>query len=146
MPADLEPETRDLYRHFLPIPTRWMDNDAYGHVNNVVYYSYVDTVVNRYLIDAGGLDIRDGPVIGIVVESRCRYHAPVAFPETLEGALRVGHLGTTSVRYEVALFRVGDATAAATAHFVHVFVDRESRRPVPIPPELKAALERLVVI
>lgn len=143
--AEEEPETRDRYRHFLAIPTRWMDNDVYGHVNNVVYYSYVDTIVNRYLVEEGGLDIHGGRVIGIVVESHCTYHAPVAFPDVLDGALRVGRIGTSSVRYEVAVFRQGIGTAAATARFVHVFVDRETMRPVPIPQDLRAALERLSV-
>lgn len=141
--ANAEPETRDRYRYFLEIPTRWMDNDIYGHVNNVVYYAYVDTVVNSYLIREGGLDIHGGPVVGFAVESRCSYHAPVAFPDMLDGALRVGRIGNSSVRYEVAIFRRGDETAAATAEFTHVFVDRATRRPVPIPPRLRGAMERL---
>jgi acyl-CoA thioester hydrolase len=139
------PETRDRYRHFLVIPTRWMDNDIYGHVNNVVYYSYVDTIVNRYLVEEGGLDIHRSEVIGIVVDSHCTYHAPISFPDVLDGALRVGRIGRSSVRYEVAVFRQGDETAAATAHFVHVFVDRGTMRPVPIPQGMRAALERLIV-
>lgn len=138
-----DPPTRADYRHFLAIPTRWMDNDVYGHVNNVVYYSYVDTIVNRYLVEAGGLDIHGGPVIGIVVESHCTYHAPVAFPDVLEGALRTGRIGTSSVLYEVAVFRRHEDRAAASARFVHVFVDRGTRRPVPVPAPLRAALERL---
>ncbi|HEV7369264.1 thioesterase family protein [Arenibaculum sp.] len=141
----MEAPTRAGYRHFLAVPTRWMDNDVYGHVNNVVYYSYVDTIVNQYLVEAGGLDIHAGPVIGIVVESHCTYHAPVAFPDVLEGALRVGRIGTSSVRYEVAVFRGGEERAAASAHFVHVFVDRATRRPVPVPAPLRAALERILV-
>ncbi|HSK38375.1 MAG TPA: thioesterase family protein, partial [Arenibaculum sp.] len=116
-----------------------------GHVNNVVYYSYIDTIVNQYLIEAGGLDIHRSPVVGFVVDSHCTYHASVAFPDVLDGALRVGRIGTSSVRYEVAVFRKGVETAAATAHFVHVFVDRETMRPVPIPEGLRAALERLSV-
>ena len=131
------------YPHFLAIPTRWMDNDVYGHVNNVVYYSYFDTVINEHLIRDGGLDIHDGRVVGYCVESHCRYLAPLAFPETIDAGLRVGHLGKSSVRYEIALFRQGDAAPAAVGHFVHVFVEREANRPVPIPDKLRACLERL---
>ena len=135
--------TRADYRHFREIPTRWMDNDLYGHVNNVVYYSYFDTVINEHLIRDGGLDIHDGRVVGYCVESQCRYLAPLAFPETIDAGLRVGHLGKSSVRYEIALFRQGDAAPAAVGHFVHVFVEREANRPVPIPDKLRACLERL---
>ncbi len=131
------------YPHFLAIPTRWMDNDVYGHVNNVVYYSYFDTVINEHLIRDGGLDIHDGRVVGYCVESQCRYLAPLAFPETIDAGLRVGHLGKSSVRYEIALFRQGEAVPAAVGHFVHVFVEREANRPVPIPDRLRACLERL---
>ena len=109
-------ERRSAYPHFLAIPTRWMDNDVYGHVNNVVYYSYFDTVINAYLIREGGLDIRDGAVVGYCVESNCRYHRPVTFPETLDAGLRVAHLGASSVRYEIGLFREGRAEPAATGH------------------------------
>ena len=136
-------EGRDRYPHRLAIPTRWMDNDLYGHVNNVVYYSWFDTVINRYLIDEGGLDIAEGEVIGLCVESRCRYLRPFAFPETVEAGLRVGRLGRSSVRYEIALFATGADAPSALGHFVHVFVDRAGRRPTPIPPRLRAALERL---
>lgn len=136
---------RDAYRHFLAIPTRWMDNDIYGHVNNVVYYSYFDTVINEYLIRAGGLDIAAGEVIGLCVESQCRFHAPLTFPETIEAGLRVAKLGRTSVRYEIGLFRQKSAEPAATGHFVHVFVNRDSRRPEPIPERMRAALERLEI-
>jgi acyl-CoA thioester hydrolase len=139
-----EPESRARYRHFLVIPTRWMDNDVYGHVNNVVYYSYFDTVINRYLIDAGGLDIHGAPVIGIAVETTCRFHAPIAFPEAIDAGLRVGHLGRTSVRYEVGLFKAGQDEAAAAGHFVHVFVERAASRPVEIPSQIRTALERLL--
>jgi acyl-CoA thioester hydrolase len=131
------------YPHFLAIPTRWMDNDIYGHVNNVVFYSYFDTVVNRYLVEAGGLDIHNGAVIGLVVETMCRYFRPLAFPDLLDAGLRVGRLGNTSVRYEVAIFRHGDETPAAAGHFVHVYVDRQTRRPVPLPESLRAALARI---
>jgi acyl-CoA thioester hydrolase len=136
-------ETRAAYRHFLAIPTRWMDNDIYGHVNNVVYYSYFDTVVNEYLIREGGLDIASGAVIGLAIETFCRFHQPLAFPEVIDAGLRVGKLGTTSVRYEIGLFRQGQAEPAATGHFVHVFVDRKTRKPTPLPPGIRACLERL---
>ena len=137
-------ETRAGYGHWLAIPTRWMDNDVYGHVNNVVYYSYFDTVINAYLIEAGKLDIEKGPSIGLCVESQCRYFKPLAFPDRIDAGLRVGKLGSSSVRYEIGLFRAGDEAPAAAGHFVHVFVDRASRRPTPIPEPMRAALARLV--
>ncbi len=133
---------RHDYRHFLAIPTRWMDNDVYLHVNNVVYYSYFDTVINKYLIDEGGLDIQASQVIGIAVETLCRFRKSFAFPETVDAGLRVGHLGNTSVRYEIGLFGPEDE-ARAEGHFVHVFVERANNKPVPIPPRIRAALERL---
>ncbi len=133
------------YRHFLLIPTRWMDNDVYGHVNNVVYYSYFDTVVNRYLIEAGALDFVHSPVIGLVVETSCRYGKSLTFPDMVTAGLRVARLGTSSVRYEISLFREDDNEAAAEGHFIHVYVDRASRRPVPLPDELRRALAPLVV-
>ncbi len=129
------------YKHFLAIPTRWMDNDIYGHVNNVVYYSYFDTVVNEYLIASGALDIHSGGVIGLVVETMCRYFEPLAFPETVDAGLRVAHLGRSSVRYEIAIFRRDAETPAALGHFVHVYVDRQTRRPVPLAAPLRQALE-----
>jgi acyl-CoA thioester hydrolase len=131
------------FPHFLAIPTRWMDNDIYGHVNNVVFYSYFDTVVNGYLVEAGALDIQGGAVIGLVVETTCRYYQPLAFPDVIEAGLRVARLGRTSVRYEVAIFRRGDDAPAAAGHFVHVYVDRQTRRPVPLPGSLRAALTRI---
>ncbi len=137
-------ETRARYPHFLTIPTRWMDNDIYGHVNNVVYYSYFDTVINAFLIDPGGLDIHGGPVIGVCAESACRYRAAFAFPESVEAGLRVQHLGRSSVRYEIGLFKAGAEAAAAEGHFVHVFVDRKRMSPVPIPEAIRAALERIL--
>jgi acyl-CoA thioester hydrolase len=139
--------TRADYRHFLAIPTRWMDNDVYGHVNNVVYYSYFDTLINRYLIDHGGLDFKEGPVIGLAVESLCRFHKSFAYPESIDGGLRVGRLGSSSVRYEIGLFSsdAAEATARAEGHFVHVFVDRVTQRPTPIPGPMRAALEALIV-
>jgi acyl-CoA thioester hydrolase len=133
------------YPHTRAIPTRWNDNDVYGHVNNVEYYSFFDTVINEYLITEGGLDIAGGEVIGVCAESHCAYHGGFAFPETIEAGLRVGHLGRTSVRYEIALHREGVEEPAATGWFVHVFVDRATRRPVDIPARLRAALEALLV-
>lgn len=125
------------YRHFVPITTRWMDNDVYGHVNNVTYYSYFDTVANHFLITAGGLNIHTGPVIALVVESACSYRAPVAYPDELRAGLRVDKLGNRSVTYGVAIFRSSDGgddeIAVAHGHFVHVFVDRDTRRAVAIP-------------
>lgn len=137
------PERRETYRFFLDIPTRWMDNDVYGHVNNVTYYSYFDTIINRYLIEAGGFDFHRDPVIGITPETFCRFHASFAYPETVEAGLRVGRLGTTSVRYEVGLFGTGEITARADGHFVHVFVERGSQTPAPIPPRIRDALARI---
>ena len=143
--ADEIRETRERYRFFLPIQTRWNDNDTYGHVNNAVYYEYFDTAVNRFLVDEGGLDIHAAPCIGLVVESMCRYHAAVSYPEALEAGLRVGHLGRSSVRYEVGIFRKDEDASAADGHFIHVFVDRETNRPHPIPDRIRSALERLKV-
>jgi acyl-CoA thioester hydrolase len=136
-------ETRDRYRHLSTIDTRWMDNDAYGHVNNVVYYSFFDTAVNRWLIEHGVLDIATSSAIGLVVETQCRYCAPITFPDRVTAGLRVAHLGTSSVRYEIGLFRNDDAQAAAVGHFVHVYVERSSRRKTAIPVAVRAALERL---
>ncbi len=138
-----EKETRDRFAHFLAIPTRWMDNDVYGHVNNVVYYSYFDTVINEYLISAGGLDIAGSAVIGIAAESMCRFRRELSFPEVIEAGLRVGHLGNSSVRYEIGLFSEGEEQAAAAGYFVHVFVDRATHTPQPIPPSIRVALQRL---
>ena len=136
--------SRADYRHLSAITTRWMDNDVYGHVNNVTYYSYFDTAVNTYLIRQGALDIRRSSVIGLVVESGCRYAAPLTFPDTVTAGLRVGRVGNSSVRYEIGLFRNDEEEAAAEGFFVHVYVDRETRRPVPLPPELRAAVEALL--
>lgn len=136
---------RDAYRAFRSITTRWMDNDAYGHVNNVVYYSYFDTAVNRYLIEAGVLDIARSLVIGLVVETQCRYARPIAFPDRVDAGIRVARLGTSSVRYEIGLFRNDDGEAAAEGHFVHVYVERATNRPVPLPSPLRDALAALLV-
>src|SRR5262245_42547652 len=138
-----DPERRADYPHFLTIPTRWMDNDIYGHVNNVTYYSYFDTVINRYLIDAGGLDIQTAPIIGIAAETQCRFRRPFAYPEPVDAGLRVAHLGNSSVRYEIGLFGSGDDEARAEGYFVHVFVERAASKPVPIPARIRSALERI---
>jgi acyl-CoA thioester hydrolase len=143
--AEMSDETRARYWHFLAIPTRWIDNDVYGHVNNVRYYEFFDTVINRYLIEAGGLDIHNGDVIGIAVETTCRFHRSLAFPDIVNAGLRVGKLGTSSVRYEIGLFRGDDSEPAATGHFVHVFVMRATGRPTPIPERIRAALQKLQI-
>ena len=137
------PEPRSAYKAFRSIGTRWMDNDAYGHVNNVVYYSWFDTAVNAYLIEHGVLDIHHGDAIGLVVETQCNYFSPLAFPQTVEAGLRVARLGSSSVRYEVALFAQDQDLCAARGHFVHVYVDRVSRRPVSLAQPLKQLLETL---
>ena len=138
-----EPEQRTAYHYFRRVPTRWMDNDVYGHVNNVVYYSYFDTVVNAFLVNEGGLNIEAGPVIGLCVESQCRYLSSVSFPDVLDAGLRVARIGRTSVRYEVGIFRAGHDEASAQGHFVHVFVERLTRRPVDLPERMRAALIKL---
>jgi acyl-CoA thioester hydrolase len=136
---------RNAYRHFLSIPTRWMDNDAYGHVNNVTYYSYFDTAVNAHLIEAGGLDLRAAPVIGIVAETACCFHHSLTFPDVLDAGLRVVRLGTSSVTYDVGIFRIDRDEPAATGRFVHVWVERDNQRPTAIPTTIRAALQPLVV-
>jgi acyl-CoA thioester hydrolase len=138
-----QPEGRAGYKAFRTITTRWMDNDAYGHVNNVVYYSWFDTVVNAHLIEHGVLDIHGGETIGLVIETQCNYFAPLAFPQAVDAGLRVARIGTSSVRYEVGLFAAGEPLTAARGHFVHVYVDRATRRPAPLPQRLKAVLESL---
>ena len=138
-----QPEARTAYRHFTDIATRWMDNDAYGHVNNVVYYSFFDTVVNRYLIDSGVLDVARGTVIGLVVETHCNYFSPLAFPQRVDAGLRVAQVGTSSVRYEIGLFGAESLLTAARGHFVHVYVDRISRKPTSLPAPLTLALQGL---
>ena len=139
------PEPRKRYRHFLRIPTRWMDNDVYGHVNNVIYYSYFDTVVNRYLIDQGVLDIGESSVIGLVVETQCRFFKSITFPDTVHAGLRVARLGNRSVCYEIGLYRNEEDAAAAQGHFVHVYVERTTRRATALPPSMRQALERILV-
>jgi acyl-CoA thioester hydrolase len=133
------------YAYFLAIPTRWMDNDTYGHVNNVTYYSYFDTVVNEHLVHAGGLDIHHAQVVGLVVETSCRFHRSLSFPEVIDAGLRVVKIGNASVNYEIALFRRDDDIPAATGRFVHVWVERATLRPTPVPDRIRAVLEPLLV-
>ena len=136
---------RTDYRHFQSITTRWHDNDIYGHVNNVTYYSFFDSAVNTYLIERGGLDIHEGAIVGFVVSSSCDYFASIAYPDLIEVGVRVAKLGNSSVQYELAVFKAGESEACAAGRFVHVFVDRESNQPVSIPEGLRAALQVLVV-
>lgn len=142
--AKPQAEPRSGYRVFRTIGTRWMDNDAYGHVNNVIYYSWFDTAVNAFLVEQGVLDIHQGATIGLVIETQCNYFSSIAFPQTVDAGIRVAKLGTSSVRYEVGLFAQGEPLTAAKGHFVHVYVDRENRRPTPLPANLKAVLETLL--
>ena len=138
-------EKRDAYKVFRDITTRWMDNDVYGHVNNVVYYSWFDTAVNAHLIEQGALDIHHGDTIGLVIETQCNYFSPLAFPQTIQAGIRVAKLGASSVRYEVGLFAQGEDVCAARGHFVHVYVHKDTRRPVQsLPLNLKSVLEKLV--
>jgi acyl-CoA thioester hydrolase len=137
-------EPRSAYKVFRTIGTRWMDNDVYGHVNNVVYYSWFDTAVNAYLIEQGALDIHHGETIGLVIETQCNYFSPLAFPQVVEAGIRVAKLGTSSVRYEVGLFAQGEPLTAAKGHFIHVYVDKRTRRPGPLSTQLKTTLETLV--
>ena len=139
------PRSRADYPHFIAIPTRWMDNDVYGHVNNVTYYSYFDTAVNEHLMRAGGLDFVNDPVVGVVAENACTFHKSLSFPETIDAGIAVTRIGKSSVVYEIALFRQNDDEPAAVGRFVHVWVDRASQRPVAIPARIRAALETLAV-
>jgi len=139
-----QPVSRQDFRVFREISTRWMDNDVYGHINNVVYYSWFDTAVNAYLIEQGVLDIENGQTIGVVVETQCNYFAPLSFPQMVEAGIRVAHLGASSVCYEIGLFAKSAPLTAASGHFIHVYVDKQSRRPVPLPLNLKNVLEKLV--
>ena len=144
-PARPQPSALADYPHHRVLTTRWKDSDPYGHMNNVVHYELFDTAVNAWLIEHGALDIQKGAVIGLVVETGCHYFAPLTYPEPVTVALRVGHVGRSSVRYEIALFGQASPRAAAQGHFVHVYVDRESRRPVEMPPALRAAIAPLIV-
>lgn len=140
-----EAKRRSDFKHFHAITTRWMDNDVYAHVNNVVYYSWFDTVVNHFLVANGALDIEHSPVIGLVVETQCNYFASVAFPDRVTAGLRVTKLGNSSVRYEVGIFREDEDSAAAQGHFVHVYVDRVTRKPASIPDRMRALLQSIEV-
>ncbi len=145
MSAKKTMSSRDEYNHFLTIPTRWMDNDAYGHVNNVQYYSYFDTTVNEFLVAKGLLDIGNSPVIGLVVETQCRYARSIVFPDTVHAGLRVTHMGNSSVKYELGLFKEDEIEASAEGHFIHVYVDRETNRPVPVPDNMREILKSITV-
>ncbi|MGZ3235871.1 MAG: acyl-CoA thioesterase [Burkholderiaceae bacterium] len=134
---------RSEYQHFCDITTRWMDNDVYGHVNNVVYYSWFDTAVNEFLVKKGVLDIEKSPVIGLVIETHCNYFSPLAFPDRIKAGIVVAQLGNSSVCYEVGIFREDEMAAAAQGHFVHVYVDRNTRRPSPIPEEMRRLLQSI---
>ena len=138
-----QPDARDAYPRLVPLTTRWMDNDVYGHLNNVVYYSLFDTAVNSLLIGAGALDLQGGEVIGLVVETHCNFFEPLAFPQRIEAGVRVARQGCSSVRYEIGLFDQGAPMSAAVGHFVHVYVDRATRRPVPLPEAFVKALQAL---
>ncbi len=140
-----KPDPRGAYAYFQTMTTRWIANDSYRHMNNTTYYSFFDTIVNQYLIENGALDIEKSPVIGLVAETTCRYFRPIGFPSKINVGLRVGHLGNSSIRYEIALFKDDEEEASAQGHFIHVYVGRESGRPTPLPDKLKsvvAALER----
>lgn len=139
----IEKRARNAYPRFRPIPTRWADNDIYGHVNNAAYYGFFDTAVNCFLIEEAGLDIHGGSVIGLVVETGCNYFAALAYPETVEAGVRVARIGNSSVTYQIGLFREGEDEPAAQGHFVHVYVDRETRRPVSLPDAMRQALEAI---
>ena len=145
MADDTPKETRDRYRRFVAITTRWADNDVYGHVNNVTYYSYFDTAVNQNLVERGALHVTDSTEIGVVVETMCRFFKPVAFPDPLEAGLRVEKLGKSSIRYGIGIFRKGDVEAAAAGHFVHVYVRRSDFQVAPVPDAVRRAVEGLVV-
>ncbi|MGN7981153.1 acyl-CoA thioesterase [Burkholderia sp. 22313] len=138
------PSRRTQYPHFSAIPTRWSDNDSYGHVNNVVYYAYFDTAVNRHLIERGVLDIATSPIIGLVVDTCCTYFSSIGFPDVVHVGMKVVHLGNSSVRYEVALFRNDADTASAIGEFVHVYVDRATNGPVPVPHDVRQVLQSLM--
>ncbi len=138
-------DQRASYRYFTDITTRWMDNDIYGHINNVVYYSYFDSVANKYLIEEGGLDIKDSQVVGFVVASNCQYKSPIAYPQAIEAGLRVNRLGNSSVEYGIGIFQQGSAVASAIGTFTHVFVDRSTDKPVAIPASIRSALEAVLI-
>lgn len=138
------PHRRDAYVHFQTIPTRWADNDQYGHINNVTYYAFFDTVVNTWLMEEGLLDLDQSTLIGLVVETGCSFFAPAAYPETLQAGLKIAHMGTSSVRYEIAIFQADRPDAIAQGHFIHVYVDGETRQPVPLPNPWRTRLRTLI--
>ena len=138
-------DQRASYRYFTDITTRWMDNDIYGHINNVVYYSYFDSVANKYLIEEGGLNIKNSQVVGFVVASNCQYTSPIAYPQAIEAGLRVNRLGNSSVEYGIGIFQQGSAVASAIGTFTHVFVDRSTDKPVAIPDPIRSALEAVLI-
>ena len=131
------------FKRWFQIPTRWMDNDVYGHVNNVVYYSFFDTVVNKFLMEERQLDYSKGKVVGLVVETKCQYFAPIAFPDVVVAGIKVAHIGTSSVRYEIGLFKNDEEKPAAEGHFVHVYVTRSSNKPTPLTSEMRSILEKI---
>ena len=139
------PPTRADFVAFEDVHSRWMDNDAFGHINNVVYYSFFDTAVNRYLIERNVLDIAKSETIGLVIETQCKYFAPIVYPDLIHVGLKVAHLGNSSVKYEVAIFRNDEYVASALGYFVHVYVDRASNKPTPIPQNVRAVLQELVI-
>jgi acyl-CoA thioester hydrolase len=139
------PGTRADYRHFHALTTRWMDNDVFRHVNNAHYFSYFDTVVTHYELTQAGIDLLDGDIRCVVAEVQCRYHSSVAFPDRLTMGLRIAHIGRSSIRYEIAVFREEEDSASAEGHFIHVLVDAATQRPVPVPPDLRGRLERIAV-
>ena len=139
-----QPDTRQAYRHYITITTRWMDNDVYRHVNNVVYYSFFDTAVNEYMMRQGVLDLDGSPVVCLVVDTGCQFFSPIAFPDAVHCGLRVAHLGNSSVRFEIGIFRNDETLAAAQGHFVHVACDRQTHRPLTMPSDMRRALEALL--
>lgn len=138
-----KPDKRSAYAYFQTMTTRWMDNDSYRHMNNTTYYSFFDTIVNQYLIERDVLDVAEGEVIGLVAETKCRYFKSIGFPSKISVGLRIGHLGSSSIRYEIGLFKGDEGTASAQGHFVHVYVNRYSGRPIPISEELRSVVEPL---
>ena len=142
---DAKLERREHYKAARRIPTRWRDNDVYHHINNVIYYEFFDTVINGYLMEAGGLDFRAGDMVGFAVETHCQFLQPISFPDEVDACLRVGKLGNSSVRYEIGIFKVGEEEPAAIGYFTHVFVDRLTRQPTRISGRLRAAMEALLV-
>ena len=137
------PEPRSAYRHFQAMPTRWADNDVYGHVNNSVYYFFFDTLVNQWLVEQGLLEVGQSEIVGLVVQTGCDFFAPIAFPDVIHGGLRVSRIGSSSVTYEIGLFKNDDDQCAAKGHFVHVYVNEESRRPVPLTEDMRDKLMAL---